>query len=450
MNVPIFKLERGIHPPDKKERTAGVSVKKIIPHAGGRMIYPMRQHIGSICEPVVSAGNRVLLGQVIGDSGKPVSSPIHSSVSGIVKEIRQTLTPDGNTCPAVIIDNDGKDEGIRKTGYFTTAAPDRKEILNLDRKELLNLIRQAGVVGMGGAGFPTHIKLDPPPGKSIDTFIVNAAECEPYITADHRALLEEAEHLISGLEIILELFPDAQGIVAIETNKRDALRKISDLVIGKDRIKTAGLAPGYPQGAEKQLIYALTGREVPAGGLPADVGCLVDNVHTVIAVECAVHRKQPLITRIITLNGGAVKSPGNYEVRLGMTYGDFIEAAGGFIADPYKLISGGPMMGVSVFSPDVPIIKTSSAFLCLTEAETHMPGERGCIRCGRCADSCPVRLMPLYLNQYVIHGRNDLFIQNHGAECIECGSCSYVCPSKRHLAQSIRTARREALSGRRA
>ncbi|MDR2650288.1 MAG: electron transport complex subunit RsxC [Clostridiales bacterium] len=441
MSVPAFTFHRGIHPPSKKDQTAGEAVKKLVPPAGTEMIFPMLQHIGAPCEPAVSVGERVLLGQVIGSAEKPISSPVHSSVSGIVKEIRQALTPTGVVCSAVVVVNDGKDEGIKTTRAHTVSE-------TLDREETLKLIRQAGVVGLGGAGFPTHIKLSPPPGRHIDTVIVNAAECEPYLTTDHRVLLEDTERLIAGLEIILTLFPNAQGIIGIETNKQDAIDKIEKAVREKKRISVAGLRPKYPQGAEKQLIYALTGREVPSGGLPADIGCLVDNVDTVIAVERAVHRKRPLIRRIITINGGAVKNPGNYEVRLGMTYGDFARAAGGFTTQPYKLISGGPMMGVAMFSLDVPVIKTSSAFLCLTEEEARLPSERGCIRCGRCADYCPARLMPLDLNKYVIYGEKDLFLENHGLDCIECGSCSYVCPSKRHLAQSIRAARREALAAR--
>jgi len=440
LSVPVFTFERGIHPPDKKERTAREAVKKISPQTGAKMIYPMLQHIGAACEPAVSTGQRVLLGQVLGDSAEPVSAPIHSGVSGIVKEIRKALTPNGNICPAIVVENDGKDEGAGKIDTYIAEVP--------KRDETLKLIRQAGVVGLGGAGFPTHIKLNPPPGKNIDTFIVNAAECEPYITADHRSMLEDTQRLISGLKIVLSLFPNAKGIIAIETNKQDAIEKIGKAVKGTDRVSVAGLMPKYPQGAEKQLIYALTGREVPSGGLPADVGCLVDNVDTVIAIERAVYRRRPLIRRIITLNGGAVKNPGNYEVRLGMTYADFVTAAGGFISQPYKLISGGPMMGVSMYTLDVPVIKTSSSFLCLTEAEARLPDERGCIRCGRCADHCPVRLAPLDLNQYVIHNETNLFLQNHGLECIECGSCSYVCPSKRYLAQSIRAAKQEELARR--
>ena len=436
MNTPVFTFGRGIRPPENKERTAGAAIKKILPEIGEKMIFPMLQHIGDACEPAVSAGQRVLLGQLIGDSHKSVSSPIHSSVSGIVKEIRHTTEPDGNSSAAVVIENDGKDNSkeYARDGSSGIAG----------REETLRLIRQAGVVGLGGAGFPTHVKLNPPPDKAVDTFIVNAAECEPYLTSDHRSMLEDTERLISGLEVVLKLLPKARGIIAVETNKRDAIKRIKEAMRNKERMSTAELLPRYPQGAEKQLIYALTGREVPSGGLPADVGCLVDNTDTVIAIERAVLRKRPLIRRIITLNGSAVKNPGNYEVRLGMTYGNLIKASGGFASPPYKLISGGPMMGVSLFSLDVPVIKTSSALLCLTEDEARLPEERNCIRCGRCADFCPIRLMPLILNQNVIHGDTELFIQNHGPECIECGSCSYVCPSKRHLAQSIRAAKQEA------
>ena len=429
-----YKYRRGIHPPAKKDQTADKAVRKIAPATGMHLVFPMLQHIGAECELMVSPGERVLLGQKIGDSQTVVSSPVHSSISGKVIETCDKLVVNGTTSSAVIIENDGKDEGIPKKGLFIPEIP--------NRNETLKLIHQAGVVGLGGAGFPTHVKLNPK-REHIDTFIVNAAECEPYLTRDYRSLLEEGEQLLSGIRIVLTLLPEANCIIAVETDKHKAIPNLRKMISGDVRIRIAKLKPSYPQGAEKVLIYTLTGREVPSGGLPADVGCIVNNVDTVIAIERAVFRRSPLMRRIITLNGGAIKKPGNYEVRLGMTFLDFVEAAGGFSAPPKKVISGGPMMGRAMFTLDEPIIKTSSGLVCFTEDEIEVPEERNCIRCGRCVDFCPEHLLPLNLNMYIINGKIDLFHQHRGLDCIQCGTCSYVCPSKRHLAQSISFVRHE-------
>ncbi|MDR3271107.1 MAG: electron transport complex subunit RsxC [Peptococcaceae bacterium] len=430
----------GVHPHDEKSWTAGKAVQTILPKAGSEMVFPMSQHIGAPCEPLVAVGDKVLLGQKIGDSEKFVTSPVHSSVSGAVTAIRKAETPSGTSCQAVVIENDGQDQGVKPKDDKLQSLPDKAEILRR--------IREAGVVGLGGAGFPTHIKLSPPPEKKIDTLIVNAAECEPYLTTDHRVMLEMPDRMISGFKIILSLFPGAKGYIAIEINKPEAIEKITKLVEKESNIEVVSLKTKYPQGAEKQLIYACTHREVPSGGLPADIGCLVDNVDTVVAIQRAVLKERPLIRRIITVSGGAAANPGNYKVRIGMKYSDMMEAIGGFKSDPYKLISGGPMMGVALFTLDIPVIKTSSSLLCFTEEEGKLPEERNCIRCGKCVDHCPMRLMPLDLNQYVIHNEMDSFVANHGLDCIECGTCSYVCPAKRYLAQSIRTARKEMLARR--
>ncbi|MDR1540022.1 MAG: electron transport complex subunit RsxC [Clostridiales bacterium] len=437
-SVPIYTFPHGIHPDDRKAVTSSEAILKVIPKAGSTLVFPMLQHLGAPCDPTVAPGDAVLLGQMIGDSQRPVSSPVHSSVSGTVKEIRQCLTPTGIVCQGVCIENDGRDQGFRPKDLKKGEIPDSQTILQL--------IRSAGIVGLGGAGFPTHVKLNPPPGKNIDVIIVNASECEPYLTTDHRVLLEDSHRLCLGLNVILSLFPSAKGIIAIETNKRDAIEKMLETAKEFPRIEVVGLAPKYPQGAEKQLIYACTKREVPSGGLPADIGCLVDNVDTVIAIERAVHRRRPLIRKVVTITGGAAAKPGNYEVRLGMRFSDLMEAVGGFKSEPYKVIAGGPMMGVAMFDMDVPIIKTSSAFLLFTEEEGKLPSERTCIRCGKCVEHCPMSLMPFELNQYAVRHEEELFAKNNGLDCIECGSCSYICPAKRHLAQSIRSMRRDLMS----
>lgn len=435
----IVTFKRGIHPPQSKE-TAVDAVQVILPRKGDTLIYPMSQHIGAPCEPTVAKGDTVAVGQKIGDSTAFVSSPIHSTVSGVVTDIRSALTPTGITSTAVYIENDDQYHecpGLNKPTDYEAVS----------REALIKLIREAGIVGLGGAGFPTHVKLSPPPDKTVDTLIVNAAECEPYLTTDHRVMLEETERILLGLTVLLHLFPGARGIVAVETNKLDALRKLQ-AANHNERIQVMALAPKYPQGAEKQLILACTGREVPSGGLPADVGCIVHNVDTVIAIHRAVFRGRPLMRKVMTVAGSAVKNPGNYKIRLGMRYQDVMEVIGGFTSEPYKMISGGPMMGVAMFSLDVPVIKTSSAFLAFTEAEGLLPLEQNCIRCGRCITHCPAGLMPLDLNQYVLHGERDRFAAANGLDCIECGCCSYLCPAKRHLTQSIRAMRRELLAAR--
>jgi len=434
-------FKHGVHPPGNKELSCNEPIRVLMPKAGQEMVFPMSQHLGAPCEPVVAKGDYVKIGQLIAESKAFVSSPIHSSVSGTVKDIRPWLVPTGGTVNSIVIENDGKNEEIE-------AMNSRSNYMSLSKEEILDIIKNAGVVGLGGAGFPTHIKLNPPPDKKIDHIIVNAAECEPYLTTDHRVMLEEGDRLVRGLEIILKLHPGAKGIIGVETNKPDAIESLTKLINGKENIEVVGLVPKYPQGSEKHLIYACTQREVPSGKLPADVGCIVDNVDTIVAIERAVVRGRPLMRRVIALTGRAVNNPGNYKVRIGMLYKDLIEAAGGFKTEPYKMVSGGPMMGFSLFTLDIPIIKTSSALLCLTEDEAPTPEERNCIRCGRCVEHCPMSLMPNELNQYILNDKLDLFEQGSGADCIECGSCSYVCPAKRHLAQTIKYGRRSVMAAR--
>lgn len=437
-----FTFKRGIHPDDAKSSTSGIPIETISPKAGCEMIFPLQQNAGAPNEPLVEIGDTVRLGQKIGETGAFVSAPVHSSVSGVVKEFREVLLPTGARSKAIVIENDGANESDEKSGHT-------EEYKNYSKEQILAKIKDAGVVGLGGAGFPTHVKLSPPPDKKIDTIIINASECEPYLTSDHRVLLEETERFIRGIKVVLQIFPDAKGIIGIEANKMDAVEKLNQILADEPKIEVKVLKPKYPQGSEKQLIYACLGREVPSGGLPADVGAIVINVDTTVAIERGVVRNKPLIRKIITVDGGAVNKPGNYKVRLGMSYRDFIEAIGGFKEEPTKMLSGGPMMGVSMFDIDVPLVKVSSALLCFTEKEVQLSEERNCIRCAKCVDHCPMGLMPLLLNQNIIHGETDEFLKNNGMDCVECGSCSFVCPSKRHLAQSIRATRRNQMELRR-
>lgn len=440
MSIKTFK--GGIHPPDRKEFSKDKAIEVLMPKEDSEIVMPMIQHLGAPCEPIVAKGDRVLLGQKIAEATAFVCSPIHASVSGTVADIRTVLTVGGTMCKAVVIKNDGKYEEDPSLGKDT-------DYKNFSREKILDKIKNAGIVGLGGAGFPTHIKLSPPPEKKINTIIVNAAECEPYLTTDYRVLLEKTDRVVLGLEIMLMLHKEAKGYIAIEMNKPDAIKALEEAVKNKPNIEVVSLHTKYPQGSEKQMIYAVTGREVPSGALPADVGCIVDNVDTVLAIERAISKDIPLMRRIITLSGDAVKKPGNYEIRIGMSYRELIEAAGGLTEDVGKVISGGPMMGIAMHTLDVPLVKTSSAIVALTEKSAYIPPERNCIRCGRCVEICPMNLMPFELNSDVVASDYAAFEAHNGLDCVECGSCSYVCPSKRHLAQTLRAAKKAVLASKR-
>ncbi len=433
-------FKRGIHPHDHKDESKDKPIKVLMPK--GDLVYPMIQHIGAPCEPLVKKGDRVLVGQKIGQSEAFVSSPIFSSVSGTVSKIDDVINPTGMKVKAVFVENDGLYEEVEGLNV-------PHDYMNMKNEEIIEVIKEAGIVGMGGAGFPTHIKLSPPPDKNIDRIIVNGAECEPYLTSDYRIMLEETDRIVEGLKVILKLFPKAEGIIGVETNKPDCIAKLEEIVKNEPRISIAPLKTKYPQGAEKQLIYSVTKREVPSGGLPADVGCIVQNIDTVVAIHRAIFRGRPLMRRIVTVSGGAIAEPQNFKVRIGTNYQELIEAAGGFVEEPAKVISGGPMMGFAMFNLDTPVVKGSSSILCLTKDEVETPEEQNCMRCGKCVNICPMGLLPLELNKYALAQNEEMFQKYHGMDCIECGACSYTCPAKRHLLQSIRTSKKNILAKRR-
>lgn len=428
----------GVHPYDGKELSKDKPMKTIIPT--GDMVYPVSQHIGAPAVPIVKKGDRVLAGQKIADAGGFVSAPIYATVSGTVKSIEPRRVVTGDMVNAVIIENDGLFEEVQ----YIPHEPD-----NLEKKEIIELIREAGVVGMGGAGFPTHVKLSPKEPEKIEYVIANCAECEPYLTSDYRRMIEEPEKLIEGLKIILRLFDNAQGILAVEDNKPDCVELLTKLTRKEPRISVKALKTKYPQGAERQLIFAATGRAINSSMLPADAGCVVDNVDTIVAVYHAVKEGKPLMNRIVTVTGDAVAEPRNFYVRIGMNYKDLIEEAGGLRCMPEKIISGGPMMGFALFDLNVPTTKTASALLCLTHDEVSALAPSPCINCGRCVEACPGRLLPKKLAIMSQHYDEEGFVANDGMECVECGCCSYVCPAKRHLTQSIKSMRRNVLAKRR-
>lgn len=434
----IFTFKRGIHPPHGKYLTENKAIEELLPK--GLLIYPMSQHIGAPCTPLAKKGDRVLVGQKIGEANGFVSSPVHSSVSGTVEKVVETLTPSGNKAMSVIVKNDELYEEIEM--------PKPKDYHELSKEEIINLIKGAGVVGMGGATFPTHIKLMPPPDKNIDSIVINAAECEPYLTCDHRLMLEETGEIVEGLKVLSFLFPQAKVYVGIEDNKMNAVQVMKKALKDIPKMEVSLLKTKYPQGAEKQLIYAVTKREVLSGKLPADAGCIVQNITTVREIYNAVVLGRPVMTRVVTVTGEAVKNPKNLKVRLGTSWSELVEACEGFKEDPIKIIGGGPMMGMTVSSLEVPTVKGTSGILCLTKEQAAMPEESSCIRCSRCVQVCPMKLTPSFLDSYSRRKEDEAFEKLHGMDCIECGCCTFSCPAKRHLVQSIRTAKRRIIANR--
>ena len=435
----LLTFKGGIHPDDGKRFSKDQAVKPLLPK--GDMVYPLSQHIGAPANPVVKKGDHVLKGQLIADAGGFVSAPVYSSVSGTVKGLEQRFNPTGTKVECIVIENDGE--------YSEAEYEPVKPLDELSREEILEMIARAGIVGMGGAGFPTRVKLSPKEPDKIDYIIANCAECEPYITADYRRMLENTKDLVSGMRVVLSLFPNAKGIFAVEDNKKDCIEKLNQVVANEPRMDVKALMTKYPQGAERQLIYAVTKRAINSSMLPADAGCIVDNVETLIAIHNAVINGRPLIERVVTVSGDAVETPGNFRVLLGTNHRELIEAAGGFKTEPEKLISGGPMMGFAMVTLDAPVTKTSSSILAFKENVVAKNPETACINCGRCVEVCPSRIIPSRLADYARRQDEESFVAMNGLECVECGSCSYVCPAKRQLKQAIGGMRKIALANKR-
>ncbi len=423
----------GIHPDDHKEQTKNEPIKKIKP--GEILIYLTNQG-GRGCDPVVQKGDRVLKGQIIADSKEFMSAPVHASVSGTVEKIDMALNSRGIPTPAIFVRNDFLEEAVEQKPY--------KETGYVTKEELTEIARNAGIVGMGGAGFPTHVKLAT--DKKIDTVIVNASECEPYLTNDYRKLIEKPKDVIDGLDLVIHAFGVKKGVIALEDNKKDAVKGLKKIISSAMTIKV--LKTKYPQGSEKQLIHAVTGRYVPEGGLPSDVGVLVFNVDTVGAISRAVRRGLPITRRIVTVAGKAVKNPGNYFVRVGTSFEEIFEAAGGFIKQPAKIVSGGPMMGTAIYSLSVPFTKTSSGILALTEEELGTKDEEPCLRCGKCVSACPMGLQPVSLAKQVREKDWEKAKKEGLMSCIECGCCAYSCPSDRNPVAVIRRGKAAIRNGK--
>ena len=434
----LLTFKGGIHPYEGKELSKDQPIETYTPK--GEMVFPLSQHIGAPAKPLVKKGDRVLKGQVIAEAGGFVSAPIHSSVSGTVKGIESRLTATGTMANAIIVENDQQYEEVE---YHPASS-----LGELSKEEILKRIQDGGVVGMGGAGFPTHVKLSPKNPESIEYILVNGAECEPYLTSDYRRLLEYGEQVVEGLKVMLALFDKAKGYICIEDNKPDCIKKMEDLVRDIPRIEVKTLMTKYPQGGERTLIYATTGREINSSMLPADVGCIVDNVETVTSIYRAVMLGKPVMERTVTVTGDADSHPKNYMASIGTNMRELVDAAGGFKSTPDKIICGGPMMGFSMYQLDVPCTKTTSAILSFLKDEVSNAHETACINCGRCVTVCPGHVVPARLATFAQHGDMEKFQQYDGMECCECGCCSYICPAKRPLTQSIKSMRKMVLASR--
>ena len=428
-----FSFFGGIHP---KENKWYAEEQKIMDFPEPDiLVIPMSQHIGAPCRPLVKKGDLVTVGQKIGDN-QGLCVPVHASVSGKVKAVEMRPHSNGMTQTSVVIEND----------HLQTMCEDIKprtqeEVDALTPEELMNIIREAGIVGMGGATFPTHVKLSSGIGK-VDTIIVNAGECEPYIVADDRLCREQPEKLISGLKIVMKIFGLKEGHIGIEDNKPEAIRALRRTIGPKGGIVVDVLPAKYPQGAEKQMIYAITGREVPSGGLPAAVGCAVFNAATCMAIHDAVYEGMPLIKRVVTVSGDIVMEPKNLMVPIGTSYNDLLEAVG-HSENPYKVISGGPMMGFTQYDLSVPTTKGTNAITILGRSNKYSVEDSRCIRCGKCIDACPMKLMPVLMYKALYTGDVEEMKATHMMDCIECGSCAWTCPACVPLVLAFRSGKQQ-------
>ncbi|MBM7623069.1 electron transport complex subunit RsxC [Sporohalobacter salinus] len=422
-------FEQGIHPCYNKEATASKNLKNAqLPE---EVVIPLQQHIGAPCEPLVEVGDKVKVGQKIGDDNGFVSAPVHASISGEVTDISPVITADGSENLAVTIASDGQDtlhESVEPKGNLS----------DLSSQELRDIVREAGIVGLGGATFPSHVKVSIPEDKNVDTVILNGAECEPYLTVDHRTMVEMPDEVIYGLKAIMRMSDAKQGYIGIEVNKPDAIKEMKKAVKDESNIDVISLEVKYPQGAERQLIDACLGREVPSGGLPLDVGVVVNNVGTAVAITDAIKNGMPLVQRTVTVTGSGIQNPQNLVFRLGTRIEDLIEQCGGLEGEIGKIIMGGPMMGAAQHSTNIPATKGTSGILAFQEDEVDEFESSNCIRCARCVDVCPAFLMPVTLSKLAQADKVIKLDDYNVMDCIECGSCSYICPANIPLLHWIR------------
>lgn len=405
------------------------------------MVYPLSQHIGAPAKAVVVVGDRVLKGQLIAEAGGFISAPVFSSVSGTVKAIENRLVVNGNNDECIIIENDRENETVSDFGKD-------RSLDSLSAEDIVDIIKKAGIVGLGGAGFPTGVKVSPKNANNIDTVIINGSECEPYLTSDYRLMLERNEEIIKGIKAVLKALPNAKAVIGIENNKPEAIKILDEKTSSEDKISVCPLKTKYPQGGERQLIYAITGRKINSKMLPADKGCIVLNTASCYAIYEAVYKNMPLIHKVMTITGEAVHSPCNVDVPLGVSHSYVLEKCGGAKDDVVKFISGGPMMGMAMSSLDVPVVKTSSSILAFSKDDVAALPQSACIHCGRCVKACPQILVPQMMAKAVRSQNMDRFDELGGMECIECGCCTYVCPAKIPLTQMFKLGKAELRSMR--
>lgn len=435
----LATFKGGIHPPDRKEISKDAALATL--EAPKTVVIPMSQHIGAPCSPLVEIGQQVKAGQAVGAADAFVSAPVHSPVSGKVVAIGPFPNPMGRTVTCVVIENDGQNDWVE--------LEDREDYLSLSPQEITARIKAAGIVGMGGATFPTIVKLSPPKEKVIDTIILNGAECEPYLNADYRLMLEKPREIIEGLKLLMNSLGVKKGYIGIENNKPDAIAVMQKESASDSSVEIVTCEVKYPQGAEKMLIKAITGRSVAnKGGLPMDVGVVVQNVGTAAAIYDAVRFGKPLTSRVVSVTGKGIKEPKNLLVPIGTLISEVIAACGGLTADAVKVISGGPMMGFALFTLDMPVTKGTSGILVMTEQEApHVDKYLPCIRCGRCIGACPMHLMPSMLSVFSEAGMYEECKEYGLFDCFECGSCAYVCPANRPIVQFVRLAKSQTKPG---
>lgn len=435
-----FTFTGGIYPYSGKSLSRDKEIRTILP-GEDEMVFLLKQHIGAPSIPVVREGDAVLAGQLIARADGELSSNLHSSVSGRVLRVGSVYDVTGKKVDAIIIENDRQ--------YAEVMYPKNRDLKTLSRKSVLSIIKDAGIVGMGGSGLPTHYKLLHSNEKIIDTVIANCIECEPYLTSDYRRILEDPWKVINGLMVLLHVYPKARGIIALSESNREGYRLLSSLLLGNSRITVRRCKDKYPQGSERQLIHALTGRTLNAKMLPCEIGCMVLNTDTLVAVNQAVILHEPLITRIVTVSGPSAASCCNLRVRCGTTYRDVLEQAGGLKRGCREsntiLLDGGPLTGRRIVNLDAPITKLSSAITCFSRKDLQQKKESICIRCRRCVEVCPSRIVPMQLYQDAISDRKSVFVENSGLECCECGCCSYVCPAGINLTEKIRNMKHTCL-----